>query len=85
MLSIPFLPLAAMFDELVAIQHELFSSLGLHYRMLDMPTEDLGAPAYRKHDIEAWMPGRGAYGEVCSVVACFGFNVAIKFDMWSRA
>ena len=28
-----------------------------------MPTEELGAPAYRKYDIEAWMPGRGEYGE----------------------
>ena len=36
------------------------------HRVLDMPTEDLGAPAYRKVDIESWMPGRGAYGEVSS-------------------
>lgn len=33
-------------------------------RVLDMPTEELGAPAYRKYDIEVWMPGRGSYGEV---------------------
>jgi seryl-tRNA synthetase len=29
-----------------------------------MPSEDLGAPAYRKYDIEAWMPGLDKYGEV---------------------
>jgi len=29
-----------------------------------MPSEDLGAPAYRKYDVEAWMPGLGRYGEV---------------------
>jgi hypothetical protein len=29
-----------------------------------MPTEDLGASAYRKYDMEAWMPGRGSWGEV---------------------
>ena len=29
-----------------------------------MPTEELGAAAYRKYDIEAWMPGRGDWGEV---------------------
>lgn len=29
-----------------------------------MATGDLGAPAYRKFDIEAWMPGLGRYGEV---------------------
>lgn len=32
-----------------------------------MPTQELGAPAYRKYDIEAWMPGRGSYGEVSEV------------------
>lgn len=34
-------------------------------RVLEMPTQELGAPAYRKYDIEAWMPGRGSFGEVC--------------------
>lgn len=34
-------------------------------RTLDMASWDLGAPAYRKFDIEAWMPGLGRYGEVC--------------------
>ena len=29
-----------------------------------MPSEDLGAPAYRKFDVEAWMPGLKRYGEV---------------------
>ena len=29
-----------------------------------MPTEELGASAYRKYDIEAWMPGRQTWGEV---------------------
>lgn len=29
-----------------------------------MASEDLGAPAYRKYDVEAWMPGLGRYGEV---------------------
>jgi len=33
-------------------------------RTLEMSTEELGASAYRKYDIEAWMPGRGSWGEV---------------------
>lgn len=33
-------------------------------RVLDMPIGDLGAPAYRKYDIEAWMPFKGNFGEV---------------------
>ena len=36
----------------------------LFNRTLDMATGDLGAPAYRKFDIEAWMPGLERYGEV---------------------
>lgn len=33
-------------------------------RVLEMPTEELGASASRKWDMEAWMPGRGKWGEV---------------------
>jgi hypothetical protein len=29
-----------------------------------MPTEELGASAYRKYDMEAWMPGKNDWGEV---------------------
>ncbi|NXH01277.1 SYSM protein, partial [Loxia leucoptera] len=53
-----------LLDEFLGLQKEIFSELGLHYRVLDMPTEELGLPAYRKFDIEAWMPGRGKFGEV---------------------
>ena len=38
---------------------DLPGGLGLPYRVLDICTGDLGGPAYRKFDIEAWMPGRG--------------------------
>jgi len=31
-----------------------------------MASTDLGAPAFRKFDVEAWMPGLGRYGEVSS-------------------
>lgn len=50
------------------------SELGLPYRVLDMPTEELGAPAYRKYDIEAWMPGRGSFGEVSSASNCTDYQ-----------
>jgi len=29
-----------------------------------MSTQELGSPAYRKYDIEAWMPGNQFFGEV---------------------
>ena len=43
------------------------SSADSLHRVLDMPTEELGAAAHRKYDIEAWMPGRGGWGEVKSI------------------
>lgn len=60
--------------EFLALQKEIFSELGLHYRVLDMPTEELGLPAYRKFDIEAWMPGRGKYGEISSASNCTDYQ-----------
>ena len=42
----------ALLDELVKLELALFSELGLHFKVLDMPTGDLGAPAYRKIDFE---------------------------------
>lgn len=46
----------------------------LSFRLLDMATKDLGSPAYRKFDIEAWMPGRGEYGEVTSASNCTDYQ-----------
>ncbi|KAK4488880.1 hypothetical protein RD792_004670 [Penstemon davidsonii] len=61
-------------EELIGIEEDLFSSLGLHFKIIDMATEDLGAPAYRKFDIEAWMPGLGRYGEISSASNCTDYQ-----------
>ena len=72
-------------DELLAIEEEIFGGLGLAYRVVDTCTGDLGAPAYRKFDIEAWMPGRGEegeYGEVTSTSNCTDYqsrNLNVRF------
>ena len=42
--------------------------------MLEMPTEELGSSAYRKIDIEAWMPGRGNWGELSSTSNCTDYQ-----------
>jgi seryl-tRNA synthetase len=39
-----------------------------------MPSEELGASAYRKYDMEAWMPGRGTWGEVTSLSNCTDYQ-----------
>jgi seryl-tRNA synthetase len=51
---------------MVDIEEEIFQGLGLPYRVVDICTGDLGGAAYRKYDLEAWMPGRGDFGEVTS-------------------
>ena len=67
----------AMHEELLQIECDLFDALGIAYRVVDTATGDLGAPAYRKYDLEAWMPGRGdhgEWGEVTSTSNCTDFQ-----------
>ncbi|VAI15773.1 unnamed protein product [Triticum turgidum subsp. durum] len=67
-------------EELITIEENLYASLGLHFKYflifltLDMATGDLGAPAYRKYDIEAWMPGLDRYGEISSASNCTDYQ-----------
>ena len=53
-------------EEMVEIEEHIFQGLGLPYRVVDICTGDLGGAAYRKYDLEAWMPGRNDFGEVTS-------------------
>lgn len=64
----------ALHAEIVAIEEEIFQGLKIPYRVLDICTGDLGGPAYRKFDLEAWMPGRNEYGEVTSASNCTDFQ-----------
>lgn len=64
-------------QELLAIEEKVFQGLGLPYHVIDTCTGDLGGPAYRKYDLEAWMPGRGQggeYGEVTSTSNCTDYQ-----------
>lgn len=47
-------------------------------RTLDMASGDLGAPAYRKFDIEAWMPGLERFGEVLQVSLSLSLSLSLK-------
>jgi seryl-tRNA synthetase len=67
----------AMHERLLAIEERVFQALELPYRVVEIAAGDLGAPAFRKFDIEAWMPGRGeggAYGEVSSTSNCTDYQ-----------
>jgi seryl-tRNA synthetase len=55
-----------MHTELKDIEVEIFKDLGVPFRVVDICTGDLGGPAYRKYDLEAWMTSRNDWGEVTS-------------------
>ncbi len=74
----------AMHAELLEIEEEIFQHLEIPYRVVEVCSAELGAPAYRKFDIEAWMPGRiheeksqgdaGVWGEVTSTSNCTDYQ-----------
>ncbi len=64
----------AMLEHLRELECRLFDGLAIPYRVVDTATGDLGGPAYRKYDLEAWMPGRGEFGEVTSTSNCTDYQ-----------
>lgn len=55
-----------MHEEMMALTEEIAQDLKLPYRVLKMCTGDMGEPQAKKYDLEAWMPGRGDFGELAS-------------------
>lgn len=64
----------AMLEHFCELECRLFDGLEIPYRVVDTATGDLGGPAYRKYDLEAWMPGRGQWGEVTSTSNCTDYQ-----------
>ena len=67
----------AMHEELVGIEEEIYRELEVPFRVVDVCTGDLGAPAYRKYDLEAWMTCRGeggGWGEITSTSNCTDYQ-----------
>ena len=67
----------SMHAELLALAERIFQLLEIPYRVIEVAAGDLGAPAWRKFDLEAWMPGRGeagAWGEVTSTSNCIDYQ-----------
>jgi seryl-tRNA synthetase len=68
---------AKMLDYFCELECRIFDGLCIPYRVVDTATGDLGGPAYRKYDLEAWMPGRGEsgeFGEVTSTSNCTDYQ-----------
>jgi seryl-tRNA synthetase len=53
-------------ERLLAIEEELVCMLALPYRVVNVAAGDLGDPAAKKYDIEAWFPSQGRYREITS-------------------
>lgn len=70
-------------QHILAMEEKIYQALNLPYRVVEMCTGDLGAMAARKFDVEAWMPGRGDYGEITSTSNCTDYqarnlNIRVK-------
>lgn len=59
---------------LLGIEEELMKLLEIPYQVIDICTGDLGDPAAKKYDIEAWMPGQEKYRETHSTSNCTDFQ-----------
>ena len=55
-----------MHELLLRNAEEFWQSLGIHYRVVNICTGDLGVVASKKYDLEAWFPGQDKYREIVS-------------------
>jgi seryl-tRNA synthetase len=70
-------------ERLLAIEEELLRELEIPYRVVDIAVDDLGSSATRKFDVEAWLPGQGAYRELTSCSNTTDFQ-ARRLDIRTR-
>ena len=63
-----------MHQKMLTIEEQIYQNLGIPYQVVNICCGDLGGAAYRKYDLEAWMPGRGKWGEVTSTSNCTDYQ-----------
>jgi seryl-tRNA synthetase len=73
----------AIHEELLANAEQLFTGLGLPYRVVSICTGDIGTVAAKKYDIEVWMPRENAYKEVVSCSNCTSYQ-AVRLNIKVR-
>ncbi|OFS15668.1 MULTISPECIES: serine--tRNA ligase [Kytococcus] len=61
-------------ERLLALEQEMLGAMELPYRVIDVAAGDLGGPAARKFDCEAWVPTQGTYRELTSTSNCTTFQ-----------
>lgn len=61
-------------EYLLDLEENFLQALGLPYQVVKMCTGDLGTPAARKYDLEAWIPSQNKYRELTSTSTCTDFQ-----------
>ena len=61
-------------EQLIANAEEIFQNLGLHYRVVNVCTGDMGSVAAKKYDLEAWMPAQQKFREMVSCSNCTDYQ-----------
>jgi len=59
---------------ILSAEEEILQSLEIPYRVVNIAAGDLGAPAAKKYDCEAWLPGQQRYREVTSASNCTDYQ-----------
>ena len=75
---------AAEHERLLAIEEEILQALEIPYRVVNIAVDDLGAPAVKKYDCEAWLPSQGRYRELTSTSNTTDFQ-ARRLDIRFRS
>jgi serine--tRNA ligase len=65
---------AEVHEKILTIEEEIYQELGIPYRVINIASGDLGAPASKKYDIEYWSPVDGSYREVTSCSNCTDYQ-----------
>lgn len=63
-----------MHDKILAVEEEIWQTLGVPYHVINIAAGDLGAPAAKKYDIEYWSPVDEKYRELTSCSNCTDFQ-----------
>ena len=61
-------------EKILAVEEEIYQELGIPYRVVNIASGDLGAPASKKYDIEYWSPVDGSYREITSCSNCTDYQ-----------
>jgi seryl-tRNA synthetase len=61
-------------EKLLATVEKIYQGLGLHYRIVNICSGELGTTAAKKYDLELWLPGQGKFREVVSCSNCTDYQ-----------